>query len=103
MHRRDRGLQEIWTDLPGSKTPLDERGPFLNLLTAPARAVLLLERDQLSLAVRPCGAPGIVKQHQRKQPNGLGLRQQLDEEAAEADCLGREIRPGEVALVVDQI
>ena len=55
-------------------------------------------------------APRLVQQHQREQPDRLGLRQQLDEQPPEPDRLGGEIVPRErlagrsgVAFVEDEI
>ena len=63
--------------------PLDQRRAFGDRAAVPARAVLLVERDQLAVGGRArARAPRFVQQHQREQADRLRLGQQRDEQPA---------------------
>jgi len=105
MQGRDGGLQRVRPEAARRQCALDERDAFLYLLPVPFRAVLFLERDQLAppAAVVRVARSGVVQQHQCEQPRRLCFRQQLDDQPAQPNRLGREIGAGEVALVEDEI
>ena len=61
----DRGLQRVRprTDAQGL---LDQRERLVDLRSAPARAILILEEDDVARLVEACLAPGVVEEHQRE-------------------------------------
>src|SRR5437016_2513038 len=79
------------------KRPLVQRRSFSDLGAVPDRAVLVLEEDEVAIRRRARGAPRFLQKHEREKPHGLGLREQLDQQAPEADRLRREINPRERA------
>ncbi len=74
MQGRDCGLQCVRPETPGGQRLLDERDALLYLIPVPLRAVLFLERDQLTAGVRARGAARVVQHHQREQPRRLCVR-----------------------------
>ena len=110
VHRGDRRLQRVRTEPPQRQGALDERRSFRDLIAVPRDAILIGEQNQLAVGRRARGAARLVQQHQREQPDRLGLRQQLDQQPSEPDRLARQIVPrqrlarrGEVALVEHQV
>ena len=76
----------------------------------PERAVLVLEQHEVAVRRGARRAARLVQQHQREQAHRLGLGQQLDEQAPEADRLAREVgarqrlaRGRRVALVEHEV
>ncbi len=93
-----------------ARRALDPRQPFVDLRPIPERAVLRLEDDELAARPGARRAPRFLQQRQRQQPHRLGLGQQLDDEPAKTDRLGREIGTcqrvagrGRIAFVEDQV
>ena len=108
---RDRRLDLIATRLSEPQRPVQYANPFLDLSPVPARAVLVGQQDQLPLRAGTRGAARVVEQHQREQPERLGLgghqrRQQLAQPQRLRAQLGAQqvlAGGGGVALVEDQV
>ena len=61
----------------------------------PARAVLVLEQDELAVRARPRLPPRVVEQHEREQAEGLRLvGHERRQDAGQADRLARTARAG---------
>ncbi len=110
VHRRDRGLQRVGADAARGERPLDQGGALRDLIPAPPRAVLVVQQHQLAGRPGARGPPRLVQQHQSQEAHRLGLRQELDQEASQADGLAGEVGAGErlargggVALVEHQV
>lgn len=110
MHRNDRRLQGVGPDAAAGQGPLDQAEPLDDQSTIPQSAVLLVEPHQFAAGRDPRLAPRVVQQHQGEQAEGLGVGQQLDQQAADADRLAAEIGAGQagagggrVALVEHQV
>ena len=70
---------------------LDQPPAFVDLFAVPQRPILLLEQQQLAIARLARRPTRVVQQHQREQAGRLGLREQLDEQAAEPNRLGAQV------------
>src|SRR2546430_1382199 len=96
---------------PHPQGPLQSRTALLDRCLVPARTILVLEQDQAALARDTRRPPRVREQHEREQPEDLGLvRHQAQENATEADGLGAQLLADErlprgrlVALVEDQV
>nr|QPG01998.1 hypothetical protein WM98B_00145 [Acinetobacter nosocomialis] len=89
---------------------LDQGRAFGDQRPVPPRTVLLVEEHQIALRGRARIAARLLQQHQRKQPDGLRFGEQLGEQTAKPDRLGRQVGArqrlagrGRVALVEHQI
>ena len=58
-----------------------------NQRAIPLPAVLLVEQHDFSVGRRARVTARFVQQHQRQQPDGLGLGQQLDDQPSQPDRL----------------
>ena len=89
LQRGDRRLQDVRPAPrpPQRHRPVQGGAALLDPAGVPQRAVLVGEQHQL-VAGEARRAPGVVAQHQRQQPVGLGLVGHQDgEQAPEADRL----------------
>ena len=78
---------------PRRQRGLDERTALGDLVLVPARAVLVLQQDELPVAVEPSVAARVLEQHQREQAEHLRVvRHQGDEHPAEPDRLRARAR-----------
>jgi hypothetical protein len=110
MHRRDRGLDRVRSRASAGERALDQLRAVGDLLAVPERPVLVGQQDELSRRRGARRAPGFLQQHEGEQAHGLGLRQQLDQQAPEPNRLARQVvarerlaRRREVALVEDEV
>lgn len=110
VHGDDRGLQGVGPESPRGQRTLDQRRTFLDLRPVPQAAVLVIETHQLARLIGACGAARVVQQHQREQTHQLRIRQQLEQQPAQADRLAAQADAGQlgaaggrIALVEHQI
>ncbi len=110
VNRSYRRLQGVRTETARQQCPLHQRRPFGNMLRIPERAVLVFEQDETAFRGTARRVPRFLQQHQRKQSQRLGLRQQFDQQPAQANRLAgkagaRERFSGRcrIALVENQI
>ena len=111
VHGGDRRLNRVRAEPSRRRAPARPAAmPSAICSPVPQRAILIVEQDQLARRRRARRAPRFVQQHQREQPERLGLRQQLDEQPAEPDRFAGQIVPRHrraggrrVALVEHQI
>ena len=110
MDRRDGGLEGVGPETAGGEGRLHPLPPFRDEIPVPEGAVLVLQQDQLPLRRAAGPAAGFLKQHEGEEALDLGLRQQLQDEAAQADRLRRQVRAREalprgsgIALVEDEV
>ena len=111
MECRDRRLELVRPDPPHPHRPVEQLPPLVDPGPVPARAVLVLEQHELAARPRPRLAPRVVEEHQRQQPEDLGLvGHQRREDPGQADRLRRTARAGPavagrrvVALVEDEV
>jgi hypothetical protein len=73
---------------------LQDAHAFGDLGFVPSCASLLVEGDECAVLVGARGAAGMVQQHQRQQPGGLGLVARERQLPGEAGSLRRTGRPG---------
>jgi hypothetical protein len=111
VQRGDRRLDHVGTGAPQLQRA-DERGAAVcDPARVPARAVLILERDEVAGRVHACGSPRVGEQQQREQPERFGLvGHELREQPGEADRLLAQVAPhrqlparGAVALGVEEV
>ena len=95
---------------PRREGAIHQRDALRDVLAVPERAVLVLEQDDVARRRDARLAPRLVQQHQREEADGLGLGQELRQQASEPDRLAGQIRPGQrgargrvVSLVEDQV
>ncbi len=93
MDRRDRRLQG---KTPGSTRQrlIHEPEPLIDLRAIPTRAVLLVQKDDLTVAITTSGAARVMEQHQGDETRRLGRwfgPSQLADETAEADRFGAQV------------
>ena len=94
MHRRDRRLERVRAERAATRAPArTSAAPSAICSRFQQRAVLVVEQDQVARRRGARRAPRFVQQHQREQPDRLGLGQQLDQQPPEPDRLGREVVP----------
>ncbi len=106
----DPGLDGVGAGRARCGSAAGERKAAIDLLAVPEAAILLTEGNEAVIA-DPGVAAGVVEEHQRQQPEHLGLLgEHRREQARQPDRLAAQIlaeeRVGggaEVALVVDQI
>src|SRR3989454_999642 len=110
MHRRDRRLNAIRPEAARRQGAFDERAAFRDQLAAPELAVLVLEQHQVAGGGAARRAARLLQEHQRQEADRLGLRQEVHQQAAEADRFAREIGAGQrvtggsrVAFVENQV
>ena len=90
LQRRDRGLEHVRAAAAQRQRPLEQRAPLVDLRGVPQRAVLILEQDELAAGNRALAAR-VVQQHQREQPEHLGLvGHQRRQHPAQADRFGAD-------------
>ncbi len=107
---RDRRLQRVRAEAPGCDCSLDQRRPFGDLFSIPARTILVAQQNELTGWRDTRRTPGFLQKHHRQQPDRLGFRQQLNEQPSEANGLAGEVEPHQrlpgrsrVALVEHQV
>jgi hypothetical protein len=66
VDRRDRRLHLVDARTAAAQRPVEQRERLGDLATVPGRAVLILQRDQVSVAVHTRGPARVVQQHQRE-------------------------------------
>src|SRR5581483_8421738 len=104
--RRDRRLDLVRPRALPRERPLEGTPALLDLLEVPERAVLVGEKDELTLRREPCGAAGVLQEKQRVQPVRLRLvRHEGREDGGQPDRLRAELGPHgrPVAGVEDEI
>ena len=87
----DRGLEGVGADTAGGERALDEARAVVDVAAIPERAVLVGEEHDLALGRRARRAPRFLQQHERQQAHGLGLGQELHQQAAQPDRLPRQV------------
>ena len=70
---RDGGLELVGTGRAIASSRVQDRHPFADQVRVPAAAVLLFEGDQVAVVIGAGGAPCVVEQHERKQPERFGF------------------------------
>jgi hypothetical protein len=107
----DDGLQLVRPGPAGLQRLLQDLLSVGDLGAVPAAAVLVLERDQVPVAVGAGRPAGVLQQHQREQPARLRLaRHQPGQRPRQPDRLRAQLRPDHarargraVALVEQQV
>ncbi len=109
------GFEDIAADFARREGALQMAAGLGNVLPVPAVAILILQQHDVTGWGQPGSPPGFMQQHQRQQAQGLGIRQKLHHEPAQAQRFGAQVWPvngrelvggaglAAVALVIDQI
>ena len=111
MDGSDRRLELVRPGALHPQGPLDEPAALLDPVAIPARAVLVLEQDQVAGRRHARLAAGVLEEHQGEQPERLRLvGHQLGQDPGQADRLDRQLAADErlagrggVALVEDEV
>ena len=107
----DRRLHLVRLRLRASQRGVEQLDSLVDRVPVPARAVLLLERDEVAVFVDTTRAARVVEEHEREQRQRLGLvRHELRQGTGEANGFVREALTHEVgarargvALVEEQV
>jgi hypothetical protein len=95
--RRDGRLQLVVARAVVVQGAVEQAEPLLDLAGVPASAVPVLERHDVARLVHAGIAAGVLQQHERKQPERLGLvGHEARQDAGEADRLGAQAPAHEV-------
>ena len=75
VHRRDCRLQRVRPETPRPERALHQRRSLGDHRTVPARTILLIQQNQLSVSRSARGPTRLVQEHQRQQSINFRLRQ----------------------------